>query len=179
MFFIKKYKNPKGFTLIELLVVVAIIGLLASVILASLNSARTKARDAKRLSEVKQIQTALEFYYDKYGSYPKYGWTASCQPGWASGLGGDLSEFLSTMPTDPTNDCAGYAYAGYKNYSYFGTSYYPPGGSPGQWYMLVFTLENQNLSFDSSHSSTDCNETIRNYGGVDGYIMTVAGNCTY
>ena len=60
--------KKKGFTLIELLVVVAIIGLLASVILASLNTARGKARDAQRESNLQNIQIALEMYYDKYGS---------------------------------------------------------------------------------------------------------------
>ncbi len=62
--------NRKGFTLIELLVVIAIIGILASVILASLNSARGKARDAVRLSALKEMQTALELYYDTHGQYP-------------------------------------------------------------------------------------------------------------
>jgi prepilin-type N-terminal cleavage/methylation domain-containing protein len=172
------YKNnKKGFTLIELLVVVAIIGILASVILASLNSARAKGRDVKRISEVKQIQKALEFYYDKYGVYPNSGWIASCQAGWNSSLGVSLSEFLPTMPVDPTNDCAGYAYSGYKNYSYFATNYYPVDGKPGQWYMIVFTLEKQNLQLDAINSSADCVGNIRNYGGQDGYIITVAGNC--
>ena len=63
------YKNKAGFTLIELLVVIAIISLLSSVVMASLNSARSKARDARRISDIKQLQLALGFYYDKYGSY--------------------------------------------------------------------------------------------------------------
>ncbi|MCR4284139.1 MAG: type II secretion system GspH family protein [Parcubacteria group bacterium] len=63
-------KQERGFTLIELLVIIAIIGILSSVVLASLNTARTKARDAKRISEVRQIQTALALYYDTYGQYP-------------------------------------------------------------------------------------------------------------
>lgn len=62
--------GTRGFTLIELLVVIAIIGLLSSVVLASLNTARTKARDARRSIDIKQMQTALEFYYDSYGQYP-------------------------------------------------------------------------------------------------------------
>ncbi len=63
----KKYS--RGFTLIELLVVIAIIGILASVILVSLNSARGKAQDAKIKSDLVQIQTALEMYYNQYGTY--------------------------------------------------------------------------------------------------------------
>jgi len=62
-------KNNKGFTLIELLVVIAIIGLLSSVVLASLNSARSKARDAKRVSDLRAVALALNLYYDQYGTF--------------------------------------------------------------------------------------------------------------
>jgi general secretion pathway protein G len=63
-------KNKKGFTLIELLVVIAIIGLLSTLAIVALNSARQKSRDAKRVADVKQIQTALELYYNDNFGYP-------------------------------------------------------------------------------------------------------------
>ena len=63
------FKNT-GFTLIELLVVIAIIGLLSSVVLVTVNSARMKSRDLVRIATLKQVETALELYYDKYGHYP-------------------------------------------------------------------------------------------------------------
>lgn len=63
-------KSGKGFTLIELLVVIAIIGMLSSVVLASLNSARAKARDARRQADFRQLSTALALYYDTNGTYP-------------------------------------------------------------------------------------------------------------
>jgi type II secretion system protein G len=65
----KTKQYNRGFTLIELLVVIAIIGVLSSVVLASLNSARAKARDANRSASIRQVQIALELYYDSNGSY--------------------------------------------------------------------------------------------------------------
>lgn len=65
----------RGFTLVELLVAVGIIGVLASVSVVSVNSVRAKGRDAKRVSEVKQMQTALEAYFSNSASasYPVVG----------------------------------------------------------------------------------------------------------
>ncbi|MDO8572466.1 MAG: prepilin-type N-terminal cleavage/methylation domain-containing protein [bacterium] len=65
-----KYRNKRGFTLIELLVVISIIGLLSSVVLSSLTSARVKARDSKRIQDIVQLQRALELYYQDNGRYP-------------------------------------------------------------------------------------------------------------
>lgn len=67
---LRNRKEQKGFTLIELLVVIAIIGLLASVVLLSLNSARAKSRDAKRLADVRQVASAMELYFNDSGAYP-------------------------------------------------------------------------------------------------------------
>ncbi len=63
-------KRVKGFTLIELLVVIVIIGILATLATVTLSSARAKARDARRVSDIKQIQTALELYYNDATTYP-------------------------------------------------------------------------------------------------------------
>lgn len=63
-------KNSKGFTLIELLVVIAIIGLLSTLAVVALNSARQKSRDSKRVADIKQVQTALELYFADQNGYP-------------------------------------------------------------------------------------------------------------
>lgn len=96
----------KAFTLIELLVVIAIIAILSSVVLASLNTARIKGRDARRVTDLKQLQSALEFYYDKNGTYP-IGGVGSDQVWWATGVGtGVLTPlvtqgFIAKLPIDP------------------------------------------------------------------------------
>jgi general secretion pathway protein G len=62
-------KNKKGFTLIELLVVIAIIGLLSTLAVVALTSARQKSRDSKRVSDMKQLQTAMELLFSSNNSY--------------------------------------------------------------------------------------------------------------
>ena len=60
----------RGFTLIELLVVIAIIGLLATIISGPINNARNKARDVKKIADMKEVQHALDVYADDNGTYP-------------------------------------------------------------------------------------------------------------
>ena len=62
--------SQTGFTLIELLIVIFIMALLLSLTAVSLNSARAKARDINRLSDVRQVQSALELYFFNKSAYP-------------------------------------------------------------------------------------------------------------
>lgn len=110
-------KKSKGFTLIELLVVIAIIGILATIVLVSLNSARQKARDTKRVSDIRQVALALEMYYDDHAStgYPAV--TGCTAANW-TGLGGTtglltIGGYVPAMPIDPVNSGSNvYMYAG-------------------------------------------------------------------
>ena len=63
-------KFLKGFTLTELLVAIAIIGILSAMVLTSMSGVRERAKDGRRISDLKQIQLALELYYDVNSSYP-------------------------------------------------------------------------------------------------------------
>lgn len=113
-----KIKNFKsGFTLIELLVVIAIIGLLSSVVLASLQQARREARDTKRLAEIVQIRNALLAYsFNNGGNFPSSGWmclgrgSQSCFNGdWAGSAAMDslLDPYIKNIPIDPLGTRAG------------------------------------------------------------------------
>lgn len=111
--------NKKGFTLIELLVVIAIIGLLSTLAVVALGSARTKARDAKRLSDIKQVQTALELYYTDQGSYPVEtglvlgnatdGACLNAASGFMASTG-CTNAYMSQVPADPGSGSTPYTY---------------------------------------------------------------------
>lgn len=91
--------NKRGFSLVELLVVIAIIGLLATMSVLVMQTARGRARDSKRLSDVKQIQTALALYEHDANSYPA---TGTIVPGVSIGYSGNI--FLYTIPAPPLPD---------------------------------------------------------------------------
>jgi prepilin-type N-terminal cleavage/methylation domain-containing protein len=112
-----------GFTLIELLVVIAIIGILSSVVLASLNSARESSRDARRQTDLQQISLAMELYYDSCGRYP-----GSLDTSASDGCSGSTTfgDFMGTIPTDPQDD---------SDYGYDATD------SSGESYCLGASLE--------------------------------------
>ncbi len=94
--------SKKSFTLIELLVVVAIISILASALMVGLGGARKKARDARRISDLRTVQSSLEVYYAQNNLYPMV-------DGWDD-LKDALSSITSQLPQDPL--------PGGQNYNY-------------------------------------------------------------
>lgn len=114
---IRNKTSQKGFTLIELLVVIAIIGLLASVVLLSLNSARQKSRDAKRLADMRQLASALELYYNDYSGYPGTAIIASAlQPNYIGAL--PTAPAPADSPCTTASNTYTYTSAAVTTYSY-------------------------------------------------------------
>ena len=95
----KNIRNKEGFTLIELLVVIAIIGILSSVVMASLNSARGKARFAQAITTMSSIEKAAILDYDDYNNF-----APDVIPNVATRF---VPKYLSAWPTPP---CSGWTY---------------------------------------------------------------------
>lgn len=145
-------KKNGGFTLIELLVVISIIGLISSMVLTSLNMARLKARNSKRQADLKQIQVAIELFFNDVGRYPT---CVSNNPLCSTAPAGSVG-FMSTMEITPTyirtisddpsnaNGQYGYYYArGYRKTT--ATSFINTGLDSD--YILATRLENGPCSF--------------------------------
>ncbi len=132
-------KTDNGFTLIELLVVISIISLLSAIGAASLNSARAKARDARRIADIQQLKTAVELFYDANGYPPSDGTerTTKCSlysngtvPHATLSMQSILQPlvsngFISTIPCDPLGPTlysgagGGSVIGGYNNNYYY------------------------------------------------------------
>lgn len=153
-------KQQQGFTLIEILIVVAIIAILASVVLVGLGPTQRAGRDARRLSDLREVQTGLELYYNKCGYYPGVAVAAGTACGsWSAGntwddmttaLKGTTDIGISTIPQDPT---AGHTY-------YYGTN------AQGTGYLIAAQLEDIN------------NGAFTNYTAPDASGYTVGGSAS-
>lgn len=131
--FIKRIFNLRkrsAFTLIELLIVVAIIGVLATLAIIALQNARSKSRDAKRIADIKQIQTSLELFFTDNGFYP----TAV-----TSTIASGSAVYMAALPTAPTpvdGSCSSTTNA----YTY---------SSDGSTYSISFCLGNPNSGLNA------------------------------
>ena len=137
-----KRQTNKGFTLIELLVVIAIIGVLASVVLVSLNSSRMKSRNARRVADIRQIMTALELFYNDNYRYPSatsgVPTAADGSPAW--------NTFMKTWPLNPTPQNDGSCSAAEYAYTQTGS---------GTGYVITFCLGAQTGGYSAgSHTLT-------------------------
>ncbi len=137
--------KSKAFTLIELLVVISIIGLLSTVAVVSLESSRSKARDGRRLADVRQLRAALEVYFTNHNSYPSTGGSyESILVGTGTLHVLETENLMAKLPVDPQSTGSPSAMTEY---------YY---GSPGWWdtswpYQIQFQLENRNPAAGNVH----------------------------
>ncbi|HLC99502.1 MAG TPA: prepilin-type N-terminal cleavage/methylation domain-containing protein [Patescibacteria group bacterium] len=143
--------NKKGFTLIELLVVLLIIGLLATISVVALGTARAKGRDTRRLTDIKGIQNALELYFidkngypdDKVaglGSSPTIGTVGGAyarldDSGWSALADTDTPVYIVKAPLNPTPNGANYVYTSTDSAGLTCDA------SPCATYTLTFNLE--------------------------------------
>ena len=141
-------KKQKGFTLIELLVVIAIIGLLSTLAVVALNNARQKSRDAKRVADVKQIQTALELYFNDCSRYPDMsaGLVATAADGCPATI--TFGTFMSNVPVAPTPPTG-------NVYAYWDNSAAANQGS----YSINFELEGPTGGLGAGLTTPDCDAT--------------------
>lgn len=126
-----------GFSLAELLVVLAIIGMLTAIGFGSITVARMKARDNRRIADMKEIQLGLALYFDVYRSYPA---TLTI-------LDDTGQKFLPSIPVDPKTSA---------QYEYLPTN-------SSRNYCIGVTLEDTSAIPNDSTTNTACNTLTSNY----------------
>lgn len=146
--------GKKGFTLIELLIAIVIVGLLATLVMVNIGGATSRARDTRRASDLKQIATALELYYQDANYYPG-GTGGTCYSdtttggtctSWSTLLDvGGVRKYIPLVPKDPKN-------ASYNIYKYCNVD--------GTKFVVVATFENDIPAAQRLDTNSSCKITI-------------------
>lgn len=140
-------KDQKGFTLVEILIIVLIVGLVGTLAAIAVNSARSKTRDATRLSAVRQTQSALEDYFNETNAYPAGAGLPlgdSTQSvclgtgGFQANCSGDASVFLRVVTATLDTGLKGSSTCGTPSRN----AYCYAVSSDGMGYVIQFELEN-------------------------------------
>lgn len=152
----QKNKSGNGFTLIEILIAISIILILSGIIIANIGNPTAKARDARRVTDLGELQAALEFYYEKNDYYPKQAVPNEEELLSNSGTGEDLVEgdYVPGLPVDPQNE------GSYK--------YYYCGRADGTLYALKASFETENDALDSDYDKDWPNTDICDCNGING-----------
>jgi len=161
-----KHRAQAGFSLIELLIVIAIVGILAGIVYVNFGGSSSAGRDAQRVTDLRNLQSAIEQYKQKYGRYPERGCSVSgntfatetsCPGSYISGL---APEFIPRLPSDPRRDTGvGYAYLT---------------NADGTVYKLMADRTVESEIVTDSHSFKSC-DILHNNGSDN---LNVAGWCS-
>lgn len=162
------YRRNKGFTLLELLVVIAIIGVLAAVVIATLDAGNQKSNDTKRVAELKEIQKALNLYFVDNGHYPREGFgedmgSGVICPGCVGGINSILEEYMTEVPQDPLY------FSDPDNYYYYYDGRHACGGEVDQAVVFVVNMETENWGNYNGHA-------VCSSWASEGRTPTVANN---
>ena len=157
----------KGFTLVELMIVIAIIALLSGIILTSTTGSKAKSRDARRISDLNQIQLALEQYFDRCGQYPTVdnnlpSTSSTCNVG---GTSVTINSYISVIPSDPTNDAT-------HKYSYAVNNSSNPTD-----YILHATLESSNAAQQNSYPKSALTTFVTNAKSINPSYSDTTWSC--
>ncbi|MDP2647892.1 MAG: type II secretion system protein [Candidatus Yanofskybacteria bacterium] len=156
----RRFNLSRGFTLVELLVVIGIIGVLATLVLVQLGGARARARDAKRISDVSQLRSAVELYgEDHQNTYP----TAMSD----AMLGSYMSN--GVVPRDPVTQAV-YGYA------------YTPAVSPTRYHVWAELEQSGGTKPSALNTDADLNSTGWSGTPIVGATeacTTAANDCIY
>lgn len=165
----------KGFTLIEILIVVAIIAILATVVLVGLGPTQQAGRDARRLSDLREVQQGLQLYFSKCGYYPGVAVLGDClATGFTSKtLWADMKTALtgsnigvSSVPNDPLNTGGAVP-----------TYYYASQGASGSDYVIAAKLEVPNNTAFRGYTSPTLDTTPTDPGWAPGCGSTSSTYC--
>ncbi len=179
----KNAGRQQGFTLIELLVVISIIGLLSSVVLTSVSIVRSKARDSKRVQDLRTVATALEMYYQDNGSYPVPSadyWQSNesdATYGWQN-LQTALAPYLPKLPVDPRNT-GGVPWGGGADYTYI-YGFVGTDSIGRRYYSLIANLEDPQNPLRCEAKSYkwhyhNSGVLLCNNGGIGGWSYSLMG----
>ncbi len=166
-----------GFSLIELMVAISIIGILASIVYANFGAGNAEARDAKRQTDLRVLQTAISQYKQKYERYPVAGCTVGAG-NWAHEstctdyIVGLAPEFIPRLPKDPKRGTAeGFSYVTNANRTVYKA-------------MVMNTVEDDVVSYTHPFKSCDIKPDLSGnlqvcLGGPNCTTVNNVGWCAY